>query len=145
MRASPAQINSWHRRLGAKTIAPHVLRQALALKDMTAGQTDFLHVGRTKHLRVDDRIGKFVQKGARAESARCLACSRCWSQVPSANSTARTVRTCSSYACPAERWFDRGRFESKAQSKGDSAADRHGRSHFDFHSCFVSGVLICPK
>src|SRR5580700_332126 len=55
MRARSAQVDARHRRARRKPFRPHVRRQALTLKDMTAREPDLpLDIRRTKHLRIDD-------------------------------------------------------------------------------------------
>ena len=55
MRACSAEIHAGHGSARSESIGPHVLRQALALKDVAAGESDFLlDVGRAEHLRVND-------------------------------------------------------------------------------------------
>jgi len=58
MCASPAEKDAGHGRAGAQAVAPHVRRQAFALKNVAAGEPDFLfNVRRPKRFRIDHSGG----------------------------------------------------------------------------------------
>ena len=88
MRACSAQIHSRHRRSRAQPVRPHVLRQALALKNMSARQSHLLlDIRRPQHLRIDHRridppSPILLQNRARDFIASCRTSSRRSSQLP---------------------------------------------------------------
>ncbi len=72
MRASPTQVHAGHWRFITQTIAPHVGGQALALKNMAAGEADLLFdIGRAQRFSFDHSIGD-VATEARQSIERTL-------------------------------------------------------------------------
>src|SRR6266849_5286448 len=76
MRARSAQVDARHGRARRKPVGPHISRQALTLKNVTAGESDLpLDIRGTKHLRIDDGavdIGAEAGQGVERELADFL-------------------------------------------------------------------------
>ena len=147
MRAGAAEEDAGHRRPRREPAVPHVRREAFALEDVAADQSDLpLDVGRAEHLDVDDRSGHVVAEPGDRTQGQLLDIVAAESQSPRANVCgtywAKTLIVCTPSgatlgSCAVWKY-------SSVQSRSGSSPARAVR-YAARHSSLVSGVLIWPR
>ena len=129
MGAGSAKIDAGHGGAGGEAVGPHVGGQALALKDVAAGEADFLlDVGRAEDLDVEDGgvdVGAEAGERGEREMADFVAAG-----VPTCrgrNGRGRIGRRRSWCGGREGRRRGRGRFGSRVRTRGERAGRRGAR------------------